>query len=133
MAELYVCSPHHYPPKINLSLRGTNAAALWALRYQIAMGNPQTDKDLEDPENRAKFLKFMYRGVNDTRAVGNFQVTENLLAGIGENQLSSLFTEKVRRLNAFRVIFCLYCDINAREPGIRSILGCFFERLPWSM
>lgn len=65
------------------------------IRYQIAFNNPQTDQDLEDPGNQAKFLKFLYRSASDPKALGRFQVTENMLAGIGENQLSSLFTEKV--------------------------------------
>lgn len=64
-------------------------------RYQIAFNDPQTDKDLEDPENRAKLLKYLYRSSSDPRPVGRFQVTENMLAGIGQNQLGSLFTEKV--------------------------------------
>lgn len=65
------------------------------VRYQIAFNDPQTDRDLEDPENQAKLLKFLYRSSSDPRAAGKFQVTENMLAGIGETQLGSLLTEKV--------------------------------------
>lgn len=69
------------------------------VRYQIAFTNPQTDQDLEDPENQAKLLKFLYRGSSDPRPVGKFQVTKDMLAGIGENQLSSMLTEKVCESN----------------------------------
>lgn len=68
-------------------------------RYQIAFNDPQTDKDLEDPENRVKLLKYLYRSSSDPKPVGRFQVTENMLAGIGQNQLGSLFTEKVCEFN----------------------------------
>lgn len=65
------------------------------VRYQIAFNNPQTDRDLEDPENRAKLLKFLYRSFSDPKPAGKFQVTENMLAGIEETQLGSILTEKV--------------------------------------
>lgn len=71
------------------------------VRYQIAFTNPQTDQDLEDPENQAKLLKFLYRGSGDPRPVGKFQVTKDMLAGIGENQLSSMLTKKVCEFGFF--------------------------------
>lgn len=70
-------------------------STLLVVRYQIALNDPQTDRGLEDPENRAKFLKFLYRSSSDPKAVGKFQVTGNMLEGIGETQLGSLLTEKV--------------------------------------
>lgn len=63
--------------------------------YQIAFTDSQTDRDLEDPKNQAKLLKFLHRCSSDPRPVGKFQVTKDMLAGIGENQLSLMFTEKV--------------------------------------
>lgn len=69
------------------------------VRYQIAFNDPQTDQDLEDPENQAKLLRFLHRSSSDPRPVGEFQVTKDMLAGIGENQLSSMLTEKVCESN----------------------------------
>lgn len=77
-------------------------------RYQIALTNPQTEKDLEDPNNREKFLKFLYRTTKDPKPIGNFQVRENMVAGIGENLLTSMFTEKVWFGYFKEVVGCLW-------------------------
>ncbi|KAH0603489.1 uncharacterized protein H6S33_007811 [Morchella sextelata] len=66
-----------------------------SLTYQIAFSDPQTDKDLENEDNRRKFIKFLYRNSKDAKPVGKLQVEKDLISGIGEdNTLSALFTEK---------------------------------------
>lgn len=67
-----------------------------SLTYQIAFSDPQTDKDLENENNRRKFIKFLYRNSKDAKPVGKLQVEKDLISGIGEdNTLSAIFTEKV--------------------------------------
>lgn len=107
MAQSYVCLP--LLPE-DPSLLGEFLADLTTslvARYQIGFNDPLTDQDLEDPENRAKLLKFLHRSSSDPRPVGKFQVTENMLAGIGENQLGSMLTEKVCEFNYLSLKPCL--------------------------
>ncbi|KAJ6263181.1 Tropinesterase [Drechslerella dactyloides] len=65
--------------------------------YQIALADPQTERDMAGPYNIRRFLKAMYRGVGDGRTAGveiNINVTRNIMDAVGDVPMGWILSEE---------------------------------------
>jgi len=87
-----VCTPFPPPTRQYIPIRELVATKIPSFKYQIALQDPQTEKDTEAPGKIRQFLNGLHRGHGDER--GEFLVEKDIVEKIGNLERSKFMPEE---------------------------------------
>jgi len=87
-----VCTPFLPPTRQYIPIRELVATKMPTFKYQIALQDPQTEKDTEAPGKVRQFLNGLHRGHGDES--GEFQVDKDIVEKIGNPGRSKFMSEE---------------------------------------
>ncbi|EPS38166.1 hypothetical protein H072_8033 [Dactylellina haptotyla CBS 200.50] len=85
--------PHPKSPYLDLQ---AVVKKLPNFRYQIALADPQTLKDMQEKDAIKRFLKAMYRGIGDGKGSkgGSINVDKDMMASVGDMERGWIVSEE---------------------------------------
>lgn len=83
----------YYPPLREYIPITEVARRVPSLTYQVALCDPQTERDIRTPEEIERFLRGLHRGLGDG-LTGKIQVTSDLMKELGDQPRGKLMTKE---------------------------------------
>jgi len=83
----------YYPPLREYTPITEVARRIPSFTYQVALCDPQTERDIRTPEEIERFLRGLHRGLGDG-FTGKFQVTSDLMKELGDQPRGKLMTKE---------------------------------------